>query len=54
MFIPDPDLEFLPSCIPVTGVKKAPDPGTVFGSATLVAYICKRKDYTETLKTCTC
>jgi hypothetical protein len=26
MFIPDPDLDFLP--IPYTGVKKAPDPGS--------------------------
>jgi hypothetical protein len=32
MFIPDPDLDFLP--IPDPGVKKASDPG--FGSATLV------------------
>ncbi len=32
MFIPDPDLDFLP--IPYPGVKKAPDPGS--GSATLV------------------
>jgi hypothetical protein len=32
MFIPDPDLEFLP--IPDPGVKKAPNPGS--GSATLV------------------
>jgi hypothetical protein len=31
MFIPDPDLDFLP--IPDPGVKKAPDPGS--GSATL-------------------
>jgi hypothetical protein len=33
MFIPDPDLDFLP--IPDPGVKKAPDPGS--GSATLDA-----------------
>jgi hypothetical protein len=32
MFIPDPDLDFLP--IPDPGVKKTPDPGS--GSATLV------------------
>jgi hypothetical protein len=32
MFIPDPDLDFLP--IPDPWVKKAPDPG--YGSATLV------------------
>jgi hypothetical protein len=31
MFIPDPDLDFLP--IPDPGVKKEPDPGS--GSATL-------------------
>jgi hypothetical protein len=31
MFIPEPDLDFLP--IPDLGVKKAPDPGS--GSATL-------------------
>ncbi len=31
MFIPDPDIDFLP--IPDPGVKKAPDPGP--GSATL-------------------
>jgi hypothetical protein len=33
MFIPDPDLDFLP--IPDPGVKKTPDPGS--GSATLLA-----------------
>jgi hypothetical protein len=32
MFIPDPDLDFLP--IPDPGVKKAPDPG----SATLLLH----------------
>jgi hypothetical protein len=37
MFIPDPDLDFFPSRIPDSGVKKAPDlPG--FGSATLDIY----------------
>ncbi len=37
MFIPDPDLDFLP--IPDPGVKKAPDPGS--GSATLVLNVFK-------------
>ncbi len=35
MFIPDPDLDFLP--IPDPGVQKAPDPGS--GSATLVIWV---------------
>jgi hypothetical protein len=30
MFIPDPDLDFLP--IPDPGVKKAPDPGSGFAT----------------------
>jgi hypothetical protein len=34
MFIPDPDLDFLPIPDPDPGVKKAPDPGSE--SATLV------------------
>jgi hypothetical protein len=40
MFIPDPDLDFLPIWIPDPGIKKAPDPGS--GSEALFATVLLR------------